>query len=223
MQKFKKYIYTTLISSLFFSEVNANDIYFSINQGTVSSDDVKIMKYQPLSQLVGDSGTQLELRIGVSNINSDKNEAIAFFYLWNNEEKNNETGLGIGAEWVVNPFENKDFGFVLGGQAGLGYQDVSGDKINISSNVNKLSYVLNRSNFTPTVAQFEDDTYLFDIALTLGTKYNITKNISFDLGYVYKYDVYQISYRNQDSSAVLNQLSCKQDNHMLKTGLNFKF
>ena len=223
MQKFKKYIYTTLISSLFFSEVNANDIYFSINQGTVSSDDVKIMKYQSLSQLVGDSGTQLELRIGVSNINSDKNEAIAFFYLWNNEEKNNETGLGIGAEWVVNPFENKDFGFVLGGQAGLGYQDVSGDKINISSNVNKLSYVLNRSNFTPTVAQFEDDTYLFDIALTLGTKYNITKNISFDLGYVYKYDVYQISYRNQDSSAVLNQLSCKQDNHMLKTGLNFKF
>lgn len=223
MQKFKKYIYTTLISFLFFSEVNANDIYFSINQGTVSSDDVKIMKYQPLSQLVGDSGTQLELRIGVSNINSDKNEAIAFFYLWNNEEKNNETGLGIGAEWVVNPFENKDFGFVLGGQAGLGYQDVSGDKINISSNVNKLSYVLNRSNFTPTVAQFEDDTYLFDIALTLGTKYNITKNISFDLGYVYKYDVYQISYRNQDSSAVLNQLSCKQDNHMLKTGLNFKF
>lgn len=223
MQKFKKYIYTTLISSLFFSEVNANDIYFSINQGTVSSDDVKIMKYQSLSQLVGDSGTQLELRIGVSDINSDKNEAIAFFYLWNNEEKNNETGLGIGAEWVVNPFENKDFGFVLGGQAGLGYQDVSGDKINISSNVNKLSYVLNRSNFTPTVAQFEDDTYLFDIALTLGTKYNITKNISFDLGYVYKYDVYQISYRNQDSSAVLNQLSCKQDNHMLKTGLNFKF
>lgn len=223
MQKFKKYIYTTLISSLFFSEVNANEIYFSINQGTVSSDDVKIMKYQPLSQLVGDSGTQLELRIGVSDINSDKNEAIAFFYLWNNEEKNNETGLGIGAEWVVNPFENKDFGFVLGGQAGLGYQDVSGDKINISSNVNKLSYVLNRSNFTPTVAQFEDDTYLFDIALTLGTKYNITKNISFDLGYVYKYDVYQISYRNQDSSAVLNQLSCKQDNHMLKTGLNFKF
>lgn len=223
MQKFKKYIYTTLISSLFFSEVNANDIYFSINQGTVSSDDVKIMKYQPLSQLVGDSGTQHELRIGVSNINSDKNEAIAFFYLWNNEEKNNETGLGIGAEWIVNPFENKDFGFVLGGQAGLGYQDVSGDKINISSNVNKLSYVLNRSNFTPTVAQFEDDTYLFDIALTLGTKYNITKNISFDLGYVYKYDVYQISYRNQDSSAVLNQLSCKQDNHMLKTGLNFKF
>jgi opacity protein-like surface antigen len=223
MQKFKKYIYTTLISSLFFSEVNANDIYFSINQGTVSSDDVKIMKYQSLSQLVGDSGTQLELRIGVSDINSDKNESIAFFYLWNNEEKNNETGLGIGAEWVVNPFENKDFGFVLGGQAGLGYQDVSGDKINISSNVNKLSYVLNRSNFTPTVAQFEDDTYLFDIALTLGTKYNITKNISFDLGYVYKYDVYQISYRNQDSSAVLNQLSCKQDNHMLKTGLNFKF
>lgn len=223
MQKFKKYIYTTLISSLFFSEVNANDIYFSINQGTVSSDDVKIMKYQPLYQLVGDSGTQLELRIGVSNINSNKDEAIAFFYLWNNEEKNNEMGLGIGAEWVLNPFENKVFGFVLGGQAGLGYQDVSGDKINISSNVNKLSYVLNRSNFTPTVAQFEDDTYLFDIALTLGTKYNITKNISFDLGYVYKYDVYQISYRNQDSSAVLNQLSCKQDNHMLKTGLNFKF
>lgn len=223
MQKFKKYIYTTLISSLFSSEVNANDIYFSINQGTVSSDDVKIMKYQSLSQLVGDSGTQLELRIGVSNINSNKDEAIAFFYLWNNEEKNNEMGLGIGAEWVVNPFENKDFGFVLGGQAGLGYQDVSGDKINISSNVNKLSYVLNRSNFTPTVAQFEDDTYLFDIALTLGTKYNITKNISFDLGYVYKYDIYQISYRNQDSSSVLNQLSCKQDNHMLKTGLNFKF
>ncbi len=75
----------------------------------------------------------------------------------------------------------------------------------------------------PTVAQFEDDTYLFDIALTLGTKYNITKNISFDLGYVYKYDVYEISYRNQDFGSVLNQLSCKQDNHMLKTGLNFKF
>ncbi len=223
MQKLKKYIYTTLIGSLFFLEANANDVYFSINQGTVSSDDVKIMKYQPLSQLVGDSGTQLELRIGVSNISSNKNEAIGFFYLWNNEEKNNEIGLGIGAEWVLYPFENKDFGFVIGGQAGLGYQDVSGDKVNISSNVNRLSYVLNRSDFMPTVAQFEDDTYLFDIALTLGTKYNITKNISFDLGYVYKYDVYEISYRNQDFSSVLNQLSCKQDNHMLKTGLNFKF
>lgn len=207
-----------LLTSLIFASLNASDIYVGLNQGFLDSGDNKILGYQPVDELVGSSGNQLELRLGVSN-----EKARAFFYVWNNEEKNSELGFGIGGEWIINPFENKDFGFVIGGQAGIGYQDVDGKKVNLSTNVNKVSYILNTTSFMPTIAQFEDNTYVFDIALTLGLTYKIFENLSFDLGYVYKYDMYQVSFRNQDFSSVLNQLSFRQDNHMLKTALNFKF
>lgn len=223
MKIFKNYIYSTLIGSLFLSNANASEIYMGINQSFVDSENNKVLSYQPVDELVGGSGNQLEFRLGVTNSNIESNEARVFLYVWNNSEKNSELGFGIGGEWIINPFENKDFGFLIGGQAGIGYQDVEGKKVNLSTNVNKVNYILNSTSFVPTVAQFEDNTYVLDIALTLGCTYKILENLSFDLGYVYKYDMYQVSYRNQDFTTVLNQLSFRQDNHMLKTALNYKF
>lgn len=219
----KKTIYLLTASSLILIKANAEETYLSANYGVVNSSDNKILNSQPVDELVGSSGSQVELRLGLSSLDvNNKEQSRAFFYLWNNAKKNNETGIGIGAEWIMHPYDN-NFGFIIGGQAGLGYQDVSGKKKRISSNVNKVSYILNNNNSVPTIAEFQDDTYVLDIALTLGSSYQFSKHLSFDLGYVYKYDLYQVSYRNQDSKSILNQLSINQDNHMLKMGLNYRF
>lgn len=222
MKKVTKQLIGTL-SFFICTQINADDTYLSLNYGFLTSSDNKVLQYQSVDELVGGSSSQLELRLGLFDSNLAQEDARIFLYVWNNNEKNNETGFGLGGEWIMRPFENKNFGFTIGAQAGLGYQDVSGKEINISTNVNKLSYILGNNNYVPTIAQFQDDTYVLDIALTLGSTYNISKNLSFDLGYVYKYDMYQVSYRNQDSSSILNQLSFRQDNHMIKTALIYKF
>lgn len=220
----KKTIYLVAASSLFVVNANASESYLSLNYGLLSSGDNKVLDYQSVGELVGTGGSQVELRLGVSAFDlNQKEESRGYLYLWNNAEKNNELGIGIGGEWIMHPFDNKNFGFVLGGQAGLGYQDVSGKEKTISTNVNKLNYIFGANRFVPTVAEFQDDTYVLDIALTLGSTYELTKNLSFDFGYVYKYDLYQVSYRNQDAKSILNQMTLNQDNHMLKMGLNYRF
>lgn len=212
-----------LVSALSSSCMLASEPYVSVNYGVVSSGDNKIFGFQPVGELVGDSGSQIELRLGLSNFENNNEQSRAFLYAWNNSEKNDELGIGIGGEWIMHPFDNKSIGLVIGGQAGVGYQAVAGSEVTLSTNLNKVTYVIGSSNLTPTVAEFEDDTYVIDIALTLGTTYKFTDNLMIDLAYVYKYDAYQVSYRNKDSATILNQMSFEQDNHMIRTGLTYRF
>lgn len=211
---------SVLVTSLF-AEV---DPYISVNVSGVSSGDSKVFGIQPVSELVGDSGSQVELRLGLSALDYDNYEkARSFLYIWGNGAKNNELGIGLGGEWIVRPFENKSFGLVIGGQAGIGYQSVAGSTTTVSTNVNKVTHIVGQNNVSSTIAEYEDDTYVFDLGLTLGTTYQFNKNLAFDLGYVYKYDIYQLSYRNQDSRSVLNEITVEQDNHMIKAGLVYRF
>lgn len=200
------------------------EAFVSAGYGVNSSGDKNILSIQPAAELVGDGGSQIEVRVGFSGNDYMGNEqSRAYLYGWNNPDKNGEVGFGVGGEWISRPFDNKSIGLVVGGQVGYGWQGVSGKEQAISTSATKVSFIVGNSASAPSVATYENDTYVLDIGLTLGTTYAITKNWSIDLGYVYKYSNYQVSYRTNANSQVLNELTFNQDNHMIRTGLNYRF
>lgn len=199
--------------------------YLAISVAQNSSDEEKIFGAQPVGELVGENGQEYQLRYGiyVNNANTNLPMSRVYTYLWTNPEKNNEVGIGLGGELIGRPIDSIKLDFVLGGQIGYGKQFVSGDKTNISTSLNKLSYVTDAGVMTPTGMTYQEDTGVLDIALTLGATYEFSKVLSMDLAYVYKYDQYQVDYRTDQDPNVDNSMSFKQGNNQIKIGFNVKF
>ncbi len=199
--------------------------YVSLSVAQNFSDNEAIFGAQPVGELVGTDGQEYQLRYGIYVNNATTNLPMSrvYTYLWTNPEKNNEVGIGLGGELIGRPFDSIKLDFVLGGQIGYGKQFVSGDTKQISTSLNKLSYVTDAGVMTPTDMTYQEDTGVLDIALTLGTTYEFSKTLSVDLAYVYKYDQYQVDYRTAQDPSVENNMSFKQGNNQIKVGVNVKF
>lgn len=199
--------------------------YIGLSVAQNFSDSEAIFGAQPVGELVGEDGQEYQLRFGtyVNSASTNKPMSRVYVYLWNNPEKNAEVGLGLGGELIGRPFDSLKLDFVLGGQIGYGKQFVSGDRAPISTSLNKLSFVTDTGVMNPTDITYQEDTGVLDIALTLGTTYEFSKVLSLDLGYVYKYNQYQVDYRTDENPNVDNSMSFKQGNNQLKIGFNYKF
>lgn len=199
--------------------------YIGLSVAQNFSDSEAIFGAQPVGELVGEDGQEYQLRFGtyVNSASTNKPMSRVYVYLWNNPEKNAEVGLGLGGELIGRPFDSLKLDFVLGGQIGYGKQFVSGDRAPISTSLNKLSFVTDTGVMNPTDITYQEDTGVLDIALTLGATYEFSKVLSLDLGYVYKYNQYQVDYRTDENPNVDNSMSFKQGNNQLKIGFNYKF
>ena len=207
------------------SDKNSN-VYIGISRTTFSTSDIKVLSVQPAKEIVGEGGSEIDLRIGLaSSRKSDKSEvAKIYLYAWSNPDRNSEVGFGGGGEYIATPFESiKGLQFLIGGQVGYGWQGVKGDTTRISTSANKLSYVTNTINMNPTDITYTEDSYAIRVDLTLGSTYQVTNNLSLDLAYVYQYSNYQVEYRTVERSSILNTITFGHDSHGLKVGLNYKF
>lgn len=190
------------------------------------AENMKIFNTQPISELVGEGGNRQEFKFGgvATSKKTGKDSSRIFLYYWNTPDKNNEKGFGIGGE-MVGYYSDlvPNLGLYFGGQAGLGSQSVKGDTTQLSTSVNKLTYVTDKAVTTPTAAVYTDDTETIDIALTLGSTYNMTETLFFDLAYVLRFNSYQVSYVTSQDSSVLNNITFDNYSHGLKASINYKF
>lgn len=209
-----------LVGALFCSSIASADSFMGISTSVSSSKDENIFGIQPTSELVGSGGVYNEVKYGYANRD---NTGRAYVFVWNNSEKNNEVGFGIGAD-IMGGEIIKDLTYLLGGSAGYGWQGVKGDTARTSTNANKLAFVTGGAQTTtPTTITYQEDTAVLNINLTLGTNYKINNDWNADVAYVYTASYYQVSYRNDTTPNVLNQMSFGQDSHSLKVGLNYIF
>lgn len=209
-----------LVGILLCSSIASAASFIGINTGVNTSQDENIFGIQPTNELVGSGGSYNQIKYGFSN---KENTGRVYVFGWNNSEKNNEVGFGIGAD-IIGGEITKDLKFLLGGSAGYGWQGVKGSTAKTSTDANKLSFVTGGAQTTtPTTITYQEDTAVLNINLTLGTNYKINDNWNADLAYVYTASYYQVSYRNDTTPNVLNQMSFGQDNHSLMVGLNYIF
>ena len=200
--------------------------YMQVEIGKESSGEDYILGIQPVSEIVGKNGRQYEFRYGyVGESLRGLDKARAFGFLWNNPDKNNELGLGIGGEWVFRPFNNPDFGVVLGGKVGIGKQNMDGKTAVFSTNANKLTYVTADQDTNPdnqqkihTEVEYLTDTYVVTSTLLTGLTYTLDSHWSINGNLEFKKGFYQATYMNKDSE-IRNAMSMTQDS--INTSISF--
>jgi len=206
--------------------VQKHTTYMQFKIGKNNTSEGYILGMQPISEIVGKEGTQYELRYGfLSESLRGLDRTRTFAYLWNNPDKNNEIGAGIGGEWVFRPFDNPDFGIIFGGKAGLGFQKMDGETAVFSTNANKASYVTsdhdtnpdNQLNI-PTQVEYLTDTYVVTTVLMTGLTYTLNSHWSVNGNIEFKKDFYQAAYINKGSE-IRNSMSMTQDS--INTSISF--
>ena len=218
-----------------FSEENMNintQRYFtSFTYYNLYSEENYVLGGQPTSEILGKNGTRLEAQIGfVGETLHGYDRARSFMYVWNNKEKNNEIGLGIGGEYIYRPFTFREIGLHLGGKAGIGYQKMNGERRTFSTRSNKINFITDSSDTpvsTPTEVEFNKDTYVVSIALITGISYSLATNIELDLNINYELSNYQVGYKNLNEydveNDIRNDLSIRQDNFLLGFTVVYNF
>ena len=201
-------------------------IYTSVGVTVFAHQESKVLDIQPVDEIVGEGGTQFDVKFGFNAFQKthEKDKARVYTYLWSTPDKNSEVGFGMGAEYLFEPFAwFQDLQLLIGAQVGYGWQGVKGDTKRVSTSADKFSYLANSSIANPTEITYTDDSYVLDINLLLGSSYHISKNLDLDIGYVYKNSRYQVAYRTAHNAAILNALTFSQDSHGVRVGLNYKF
>jgi hypothetical protein len=194
------------------------NVYLSASTEMTSTIKTDIFGGQPLGEIVGQNGLKNVVKLGL-----DMKDFRVYSYLWNNSNKNNEMGLGIGAEFIFGEILVPELKYRVGGSAGYGWQSVKGKTASTSTNMTKVSFITGGTSTGPTTITYTDDTAVIQIALDLGVTYQVSRNWSIDGGYVYTSNAYQFSYRNNDNPSVLNALTSNQNDHAVKFGLNYIF
>jgi len=208
-------------NSSYSSSYSSNSYFLSLGVIENSSEENKILGVQPLSEIVGEGGTEFDLKFGI--VTEDKAIKV-YLFGWSNSDKNNELGLGFGGEWGGHIISSvPKLKLYLGAEMGFGYQPVSGDSKTISTSVNKLTFVTDEAVLTPTKMTYTEDTTLLNINLILGANYPVTNNVDIDIFYRYSRSQYQFSYRTEEDSSIENSLTEQQDNHGIGINLNYRF
>lgn len=200
------------------------DMFIEADYQIGANEEDTALEYQPISEIVGEEGSGIELRLGIldyMNFNKKEVTASAWFGAYNLPSKNNEIGLTIGAE-IGFPTGIKELYFTLGGEVGYGWQYVKGDTINISTSETPLSYVQDLGPGSPTTATFNDDSYDWSIMLLLGTEYKLNNSFRLNLEGSYGMRTYQVNYTVKDAT-IQNSLTIRQDTYQLKVGLQYLF
>ncbi len=195
------------------------DTFFAYENAQLISENSKLFDVQPTNEILGGDGMVHKLKYG------SQTEDWRIFWLASlAPERNNEIILGFGADWIHKI--NNNFSWYIGTEVGMGRQNVKGDTAKTSTNATKVTAVINGispQTYSPTTIKYEENTELLTIGLTLGTTYKLSKNLDLSGQYNYRYDTYQVAYRNQDNTQVLNAMTVRQDNHTFGISLAYTF
>lgn len=195
------------------------DTFFAYENAQLIAEDSKIFEVQPASEIVGGDSMVHKFKYG-----SQTEDWRIFWLATYAPDKNEEITLGFGADWIHKI--NDNLSWYLGTEVALGRQNVKGKTTETSTNATKVSAVISGispQTYTPTTIVYEDNNELLTIGLSLGTMYKLSENLFLNGQYNYRYDTYQVAYRNQDNSTILNSMTLRQDNHMFSVGLSYKF
>jgi hypothetical protein len=190
--------------------------FFEYSLAQSSAQESQIFGIQPVSEIVGSDSIVHKFKYGIAT------ERSRIFFLGTvAPDKNNEMGLGFGGEWHTKI--TQDWDWFLGTEIIFAKQATSGDSVTLSTNANKVNFVTDQNiSRTPTKMTYEKDTFDFQIGLTLGTTYNISKNLDLVGQYKYGANNYSVSYKNEGTN-ISNDMNFKQDTHEFGIGLAYKF
>lgn len=213
----KTVLAAALTATLASANSTENDSFLEYSLAQSSAQESAIFGIQPVSEIVGSDSTVHKIKYGIN-----KEKARVFFLGTYAPDKNGEIGLGFGGEWHTKINEN--WGWFIGSEIVFAKQFVAGDTVNLSTNATKVSFVTQQNiSSTPTVATYEEDNFNFQIGLTLGTKYKISKDLDLVGQYKYGMNNYQVAYRTAGNSNILNNMTFSQDTHEFSVGLSYKF
>jgi hypothetical protein len=206
--------------------LNAGELFTELTYGYQAVETTKIYGEEPLENIVGGDSTRIELLVGTQYIRrgyssgSDLGSSI-FGYGWvNDEKKNNEIGLGLGMKIEAH---SEDFSVYIAGKSGIGYQDVKGERFELDTNANKMSYVFGvPAQHGDFVGIYTDDTYMVDIELELGTNSKLTDHLSAVVSVSYLAQWYSFSYRVVGGGST-DLSGYGQDSYVARAGLNYRF
>ena len=199
--------------------------FVEIEYAKVSQESAKIFDEQPMKEIVGDKSSEKILRIGLTSADymSNHYKHKAYLFAWKGDV-NDEVGFGFGGEYGVSLPWSEHLAFVLGGEIGYGWQPVKGDKITLSTNANKIGYIIGlpvkKGRFEGEMLQ---DTTIIRSDLTLGIVFAPMEHFSVDVKYRLMYGVYDFSYINYGMKKSLNAMTTDIFSHAFVFGVSYHF
>ncbi|MDR1554506.1 MAG: hypothetical protein LBS39_00580 [Campylobacteraceae bacterium] len=201
--------------------LNAMDVgfYTGFETAFAQKSDKTIKGVQPSDELVGDGSFVGDIRLGAHFSQITRNlDAKAYTIIYGKSSSNSEIGGGVGVEVEYRSFDLKNLGFILGLDYRYGRQDTAQNEKTISSHI----IPDNRLAKGSSTIEFKDDTKVSSSSLYLGAAYHFTKNISVDLAYVLRYEMYDVSYKEIGTGEGMN-VDWSEYKHGVRLGLNFYF
>ena len=146
------------------------------------------------SELVGKGGAYGSLQLDLYRQPAkDEMGAKAFLEIWTNKQKFNEKGIAIGGQAEIRMLDTAPINAYFGAKGGYGVQSSKGKTRLVQNVQSALGYVIG-SGTGAGLIEYKSNTKVLELALMAGISYNVTKNLSVDLGYVGRSRNYSIQY-----------------------------
>ena len=203
-----------------------------------SQESVKVYNSEPLQNIVGKESKRFQIKFGIStivlkNTNNkylDLSKLEPFIYGWlNDQELNNEKGIGIGATYSTRRIFEK-YRLRLSGKAGFGWQSVKGKSLNLNSTASTITYATNKITYGNYKGVYTEDTTVIEMGLSLGVSREIfTKNLTIYMDYTLNSKFYNFAYYiegtdNGQGNNIGTKLSgVSQFTDSLEFGLSYRF
>lgn len=219
----KKIVLTLLTTSAFLMAQNGYenfDYFVGVKHSSVSTEEVTYYGgKERLGNVAGREGLRTELELGFFKKSGDHTYK-AFLYGWVNKEKNDEKGVGLGAE-LGKILNNYGTSIVLGARAGIGEQNVQGKSFMTDNGTSTISFITGQ-NTTPMMAMFNRNNNIIEIGLALGVEQAITESISVNAGLEYIFTAIDFSY-TLANGAPAGVSAPVQDQYKPYVGLSYRF
>jgi len=212
---------TILLAFLIATNIFAGEFFFEPGVTYITPDDnKKIFGVQPLKELVGDNGVQVDLKYGLYGETADTLGASVWVAGSLNTSRYNEIGFHVGGE-IINYLDNHpSWGFSLGGEAGYCWQNNKGKSVDLSTSATKLGYVTGGPTGGSSVGVFQEDTVGLPISLILGVKYKINEIRIVTLDFLFTSRTYSLNYKLEGSN-VENLMNSSQGTYGVRLGMKF--
>jgi hypothetical protein len=187
-----KAILAGLVLAVFGLNLNA-DVYIGVGYSKSADSRDKILGMKA-SDIVGKGGAYNSLQFGIyTPPTKDEIGAKVFLEVWTNRQKFNEKGIAIGGQAEKRMFDAVPLNVYFGAKGGYGVQSNKGKTRLVENAQSALGYIVGFGSADGLI-EYKSNTKVLDLALMTGISYNVTKNISVDLGYVGRSRNYSMQY-----------------------------
>jgi len=114
----------------------------------------------------------------------------------------------------------------FGGNVGIGYRKDKGLRKNVSTSVNRYTYITTEDLSTlrtPDIAEFEDNTKWVETGFSIGLQWFPSENLRVKGGYKYEYRTYNVKYRLDRSPEILNDIDINQRYNGWEASVSYSF